>query len=65
MHLVFPSPGKVNYKIYPKNAKFLTWIVSKEKTEQFNFFKWLSIFKNLVLSNGSKNVQNVIQMASK
>ena len=25
------------------------------------FFNWLSNFKNLVLSNGSENVKNVIQ----
>ena len=29
--------------------------------EQFNFFDWISNVKNLVLSNGSKHMQNVIQ----
>ena len=29
--------------------------------KQFNFFNWLSNVKNLVLSNGSKHMRNVIQ----
>ena len=43
----------------------LTRSVSKGKSNQFDCFNWLSILKNLVISNGSKNVQNVIQMALK
>ena len=37
----------------------------KEDCEQINFSNWLSNLKNLVLSNGSKNVQNVIKMVIK
>ena len=44
----------------PTWAKSLK-IASKRKTEQLNFFNWLSTVKNLVLSNGSEYVQNVIQ----
>ena len=40
---------------------FWTQIAGKKRTEQFNFFNWLSNIKNLVLLNGSKYVQNVIQ----
>ena len=35
----------------------LTLIASKKRTEQFDFFDWLSNVKKLVLSNGSKHVQ--------
>ena len=31
----------------------------------FDFFNWLSNLKKLVIPNGAKNMQNVIQMASK
>ena len=41
--------------------RVLTWFVNKGKTYQFDCFKWISILKNLVILNGSKNVQNVIQ----
>ena len=34
----------------------------KTKISKVNFFNWLSNLKILVLSNGSKNVQNVIKM---
>ena len=40
-------------------------IVSKRRAEQFNFFNWLSNLKDLAVSDISKNVQNVIQMALK
>ena len=36
-------------------------IASKRKIEQCNFSNWLSNVKNLVLSNGSEHVRNVIQ----
>ena len=36
-------------------------IASKRKIEQCNFSNWLSNAKNLVLSNGSEHVRNVIQ----
>ena len=34
---------------------------NQKRTEQFNFFNWLLNVKNLVLSNGSERVRNVIQ----
>ena len=40
-----------------KHVLNVTW--SKEK----DFFNWLLNLKNLVLSNGSRNVQSVIQIA--
>ena len=40
---------------------FWTYIVSKGRIEQFNFIYWLSNVKNLVLSDGSEHVRNVIQ----
>ena len=40
--------------------RFLAYIASKRRTEQLKFFNWLSNVKNLVLSNGSEYVQNVI-----
>ena len=36
-------------------------VASKRGIKQLNFFYWLSNIKNLVLSNGSKHLQNVIQ----
>ena len=33
----------------------------RRRIKQFTFFNWLSNVKNLVLSNGSKHVRNVIQ----
>ena len=38
-----------------------TLIAIKRRIEQLNFFDWLSNVKNLVLSNGSEHVRNVIQ----
>ena len=63
--LCFLHLNQINYKIYFKNDWFLKWIVTKRRTEQFNFFNWLSNLKNLVFSIGTKNVQNVIFMALK
>ena len=40
-------------------------IISNKRTEQFNFFNWLSNVKNLVFSYVFKNVQNLIQMTLK
>ena len=40
---------------------FWTKVASKRGIKQFNFFNWLSNVKNLVLSNGSEHLQNVIQ----
>ena len=42
-----------------------TYPVSNGKTEEFNFFNMLSNDQNFVLSNCSKNLRNVIQMALK
>ena len=41
--------------------RVLDLIASKRSIKQFNFFNWLSNFKNLALSNGSEHVRNVIQ----
>ena len=38
-----------------------TKIASKRRIEQLKFFDWILNVKNLVLSNGSEHVQNVIQ----
>ena len=40
---------------------FRTKIASKRSIKQLNVFNWLSNVKNLVLSNGSEHVRNVIQ----
>ena len=37
--------------------------VIKGRTKQLELFNWLSNYKNVVLSNGFKNAQNVIQIA--
>ena len=60
MYLASLHLDQVNYKIYPKNARFYPKIASKGKTEQLNFFNCVSNLNNLVLSNGFKNLQNVI-----
>ena len=57
----FPWPGQVT-KFDPKMKDFkrvldLTW------STRSDLFNWLSNLKNFVLSNGSENVRNVIQMA--
>ena len=44
---------------------FWAGLVSKGRTKQFDFFRWFSYLKNVVLSKGFRNVQNVIQMAIK
>ena len=68
MYLATPtwvkSLTKFNLK-YKILSMFRTWPVGKERTEQINFFNWLSNLKKLVLSNGFKNVRNVIQTALK
>ena len=40
---------------------FWSLIASERRIEQLKFFDWLSDVKNLVLSNGSEHVRNVIQ----
>ena len=60
--LLPPTWSKSQY-LTPK-CKILNvfWILiaSKRRTEQLNFLNWLSNVKNLVLSNGSEYVRNVI-----
>ena len=41
------------------------WTLGEESTDHFKFFNWLSNLTNFVFSNGSINVQNVIQMPLK
>ena len=63
--LYFPLPKPNHLQNLTPKCKILnvfwTLIASKRRTEQFNFFNWFSNVKNLVLSNGSEYVQNVIQ----
>ena len=59
----FPRPGQVA-KFNPKMQDFnrvldLTWSKGRD------LFTWFSNLKNFVLSNGSENVRNVIQMSLK
>ena len=62
--LYFPLPGPNHLQNLPPKCKILnvfwTWIASKRRTEQLNFFNWLLNVKNLVLSNGSEYVRDVI-----
>ena len=63
MYLDFPDSGHVT-KFNPKMLDFkcvldLTW------SKGSDLFNWLSNRKNFVLSNGSENVQNVIQITLK
>ena len=41
---------------------FWTYIASKRKIEEINFFDWLSNVKNQDLVNGSEHLQNVIPL---
>ena len=65
MHFTSPYLGQITHKIYPKMQDFKRVLnlncKQKRRTEQFNFFNWLSNVKNLVLSNGSEYERNVIQ----
>ena len=58
--LYFPLPGSNHLPNLTPKYKILnvfrTYIANKKKTEQINFFNWLSNVKNLVLSNGSEYV---------
>ena len=63
MYLDFPDLGQVT-KFNPKMQDFkrvldLTW------NKGSDFFNWFSNIKNFVVSNGSENVRNVIQIALK
>ena len=63
--LYFPLPGPNRSQNLTPKCKifnvFWTKIASKKRTEQLNFFSWLSNVKNRVPSNGSEYVRNVIQ----
>ena len=66
MHLTSPYLDQITYNqnLTPKCQMlnvFWTKVASKRGIKQLNFFNWLSNVKNLVLSNGSEHVQNVIQ----
>ena len=63
--LLTPGPSQLHNltpKIKTLNV-FWRLCISKGKIHQFDFLNWLSNLKNLVLSNGSENLRNVIQMA--
>ena len=64
MYFGFPTWAKSLAKFYPQIQDFkrvLDLSLSKGKTHLFDCFNWLSILKNSVILNGSKNVRNVIQ----
>ena len=63
-YLPLHGPNHLQLKIYSIMQYFKrvwTLIASKRRIEQLIFFDWLSNVKNLVLSNGCKLVQNLIQ----
>ena len=49
--------GKIVFHSIPYHAL----IASERSIKQLDFFDWLSNVNNLVLSNGSEHVRNVIQ----
>ena len=63
----FPLTGPSHLQNLSQKCKILnvfwTWPVTKSRFKQLELFSWLSNRKNVVLSNGSKTVRNVIQMA--
>ena len=62
--LALHGPNHLQLKFHTIMQDFyVLWdlIASKRRIEQLNFFDWLSNGRNLVLANGSKHVQNVIQ----
>ena len=62
---LLPLPRQNHLQNLTQKQKILnvlwTSIVNKRRIEKFNFFSWLSNAKNLVHSNGSEQVSNVIQ----
>ena len=58
---LLPPPGPNHLQNLTPKCKifnvFWTRIASKRRTEQLNFFNWLSNVKNLVFSNGSEYVR--------
>ena len=72
MYLASPYWAKLLTKFIPKFKilnMFWTWSLSKEKTKQLIFSIGFQIFnfktENLVISNATKNLQSMIQMALK
>ena len=63
VYLDFLDLSKVT-KFNPKMKDFKR-ILDLTKSKGSDFFDWLSNIKNLVLSNGSENVRNVIRIALK
>ena len=63
----FPPTGPSHLQSLTQNCKILNvfwaWPVSKGRTKQLELFNRLSNLKSVVLLNGSKNMQNVTQMA--
>ena len=63
-YLLLHGPNHPQLKFYLQCMilnVFWNLIASKRRIELLNFFDWLSIVKNLVLSNGCEHVRNVIQ----
>ena len=56
-----PDQGQVT-KFDPKMQDFKR-VLDLTYSKGRNLFNWFSNLRNFVLSNGSENVQNVIQMA--
>ena len=63
MYLDFPDSGQVT-KFNPKIQDFKR-VLDLSWSKGNDFFDWLSNIKNFIVSNGSENVRNVIQMALK
>ena len=64
MYFTSPFVGQITCKLNPKMQdvrRVLDVNCKQKRTEQLNFFKWLSSVKNFVLSNGFEYVRNVIQ----
>ena len=68
MHFASPTWAKSLTQFNPHVQDFkrvLDLILSKGKIHKFDCFNRLSILRNLVILNSSKNVRNVIQIALK
>ena len=62
-YLDFPDSGQIT-KLNPKMLDFKR-VLDLTCSKGSDLFNWLSNRKNFVHSNGSENVQNVIQIALK
>ena len=56
-----PNHLQLKFYIIRQDSKRVLGFNCKKRIEQLNFFDWLLNVKNLVLSNGSELVRNVIQ----